>query len=107
MKKRTLTAEQIAARDARRARFQGMVKQLAKMSEADRAQLAAQCGAVLNIEGRALSVTNTILCFLQCPGVSVVGGFRQWIKAGRCVRKGEHGLTIWIPLGAGKAEAAA
>ncbi len=97
--KRQLTPEQTAARDAKRARFQATVKKVADMPEAERAQLATQCGAVLTVEGRALSVTNTILCFLQRPGVSVVGGFRQWIRAGRCVRKGEHGLTIWIPLG--------
>lgn len=105
MKRKTLSPEQSAARDARRARFQALVKNLAAMPEAERAGLAVQCGAVLNVEGRALSTTNTILCFLQRPGVSVVAGFRQWLKAGRCVRKGEHGLTIWIPLGAKANEA--
>ena len=103
--KKKLTPEQQAAREARRERFRATVKKVAEMPEAERAQLALQCGAVVTCEGRALSVTNTILCFLQRPGVSVVGGFRQWIKAGRCVRKGEHGLTIWIPLGVKENEA--
>jgi antirestriction protein ArdC len=35
---------------------------------------------------------------MQNPRASVVGGFRQWLKAGRAVRKGEAGACIWIPL---------
>jgi hypothetical protein len=30
---------------------------------------------------------------------TIVGGFRQWLKQGRCVKKGEHRSDIWIPLG--------
>jgi hypothetical protein len=30
---------------------------------------------------------------------SVVGGFQQWIKAGKVVKRGEHGMTIWFPIG--------
>ena len=97
--KKQLTPEQIAARDAKRERFKVIVKKIAAMPEAERAQLIMQAGAVVTCEGRALSLTNTMLAVLQFPGVSIVGGFRQWLKAGRCVRKGEHGLSIWIPLG--------
>ena len=32
----------------------------------------------------------------------MVGGFRQWIKAGRAVRKGEHGMSILVPCMPGK-----
>jgi hypothetical protein len=99
MKKRTLTPEQIAARDARRLKFRALVKQVAALSDEQRAALVMQAGAVVTCEGRALSPRNTILLFYQLPGVSVVGGFRQWIKAGRAVRKGQHGGTISIPLG--------
>ena len=28
---------------------------------------------------------------------TIVGGFRQWLREGRAVRKGEHGLGILIP----------
>ncbi|MGV1047645.1 MAG: hypothetical protein ACOYD4_03850, partial [Solirubrobacterales bacterium] len=28
-----------------------------------------------------------------------VGGFRQWLKHGRAVRKGERGAMIWTPTG--------
>ncbi|MDQ3722902.1 MAG: ArdC-like ssDNA-binding domain-containing protein, partial [Actinomycetota bacterium] len=27
-----------------------------------------------------------------------LAGFRAWLKLGRCVRKGEKGLTIWAPM---------
>jgi hypothetical protein len=33
----------------------------------------------------------------QLPTASMVGGFRQWLDKGRAVKKGEHGLMIWIP----------
>ena len=35
---------------------------------------------------------------------SVVGGFSQWRQAGRRVKKGEHGMGIWIPVGKPKDE---
>src|SRR5208282_4903090 len=44
------------------------------------------------------------LCLMQIPGASMVGGFRQWLKLGRCVRKGQHGASIWVPAGARKAD---
>lgn len=40
---------------------------------------------------------------IERADLTVVAGFRQWIKAGRCVCKGEHGLTIWVPVGGKKA----
>ena len=97
--KRQLTPEQAQARDARREKFKQLVKQVAAMSDTERAALALNAGAVVTVEGKALSPINTMLCFMQLPNVSVVGGFRQWLKAGRCVRKGQHGATIWVPLG--------
>lgn len=100
-----LTPEQAAARDARRANFRNLVKQVAAMSDAARHAMILNAGAVVTCEGRALSVANTILCFLQLPGVSMVGGFRQWIRQGRCVRKGQHGAQICIPLGSRTDEA--
>jgi antirestriction protein ArdC len=39
------------------------------------------------------------MAVLQRPDVTIVGGFRQWQQVGRKVKKGEHGLYIWIPLG--------
>ena len=95
-KRRQLTDEQIAARDARRARFSALATQVGAMSETERAQLAASIMPT-TIEGRPLSVHNACLIAIQCPTATLVGGFNQWIKAGRYVRKGEHGLMIWAP----------
>lgn len=103
--KKKLNPEQAAARDARRANFRHLVKQVASMSDAARHAMILNAGAVITCEGRALSVANTILTMLQLPGVSMVGGFRQWIRQGRCVRKGQHGAQICIPLGARTDEA--
>jgi hypothetical protein len=95
---KTLTAEQIAKRDARRARFKALWKQVADMPELERIQLSNKLG-IVTVEGRQLSLNNQCLLALQCPGASVVGGFRQWIAQGRAVMKGQHGHMIWCPTG--------
>lgn len=49
-------------------------------------------------DGKTLSGQNAFLCELQLgePAL-VVGGFRQWRKSGRKVRKGGRALAIYIP----------
>lgn len=96
--KRQLTEEQKAKSAERKERFRKLVKQIADMPEVERAKMTIKIGAVVTCEGRALSVTNTMLCLLQNPTVSMVGGFRQWIKQGRAVIKGQHGIMIWVPV---------
>src|SRR5215212_288857 len=91
------TAEQKAAAAERRARFTELAKQVAEMSDDDRATLVAHVGATVTCEGRALSVHNSCLVLTQRPTASMVGGFRQWKAHGRSVKKGEHGLMIWVP----------
>lgn len=98
-KRKELTAEQIAARDARRSRFRDLARKVSKMSDAERAALMARLPAVVSIEGRPLSPFNSCLIAYQNPQASLVGGFRQWLAHGRAVRKGEHGAMIWIPAG--------
>lgn len=104
--KREPTAEQKTKAAERKARFRTLVKQVAAMNDQERAQLTNRVGAVLTCQGHALSLTNTMLLILQCPGVSMVGGFRQWLKQSRCVKKGEHGSMIWIPIGSKAKEGA-
>src|SRR5262245_46008722 len=53
-------------------------------------------------EGRAPSPFNTCLVLNQLLTASKVGGFRQWKDKGRSVKKGEHGLMIWVPTGKGE-----
>lgn len=95
--RKNITPEQKAKAEERRARFKQLVKQVSQMTDAERFEMIARVGAVVTCEGRALSPTNTVLCLMQLPGVSMVGGFKQWLRQGRSVVKGQHGISIWIP----------
>src|SRR5215203_5152072 len=108
MAKRQPTAEQKAKAAERRARFTELANRVAEMSADERAALVAHVGAVVTCEGHALSVHNSCLVLTQLPTAAMVGGFRQWKAHGRSVRKGEHGLMIWVPTSRkGDAEATA
>jgi hypothetical protein len=98
---RKWSAEQIQKREVRKAQFRALWKQVADMPELQRIQLANKVG-IVTCEGHELSLANQCLLALQCPNVSVVGGFRQWIKQGRAVVKGQHGHMIWVPIGKGQ-----
>jgi hypothetical protein len=86
---------------------QEVMKWLATTSAAEREDIAARIGAVVTVEGRPLSRCNQALVAFQSGALTamptVVGGFRQWLRAGRCVEKGQHGLAIWYPRGGKKA----
>lgn len=97
--KRQLTEEQKQKSEARRAKFRALAKQIGAMTDEARTVLASRMGALVTVEGRAISLKNTCLIAIQKPDATLIGGFRQWLKAGRCVRKGETGLMIWIPAG--------
>lgn len=96
MGKRQLTDEQKAATEEKRRKFHAMVKKVAAMSDEQRAELASKT-MVATVEGHTLSLHNQILVALQCPSATLVGGFRQWHGQGRTVRRGEHGISIWVP----------
>jgi hypothetical protein len=92
------TEEQKAKAAERRERFRALAKQVAELPDAERARLSAELVAVVTVEGHPLSFANTMLACFQRPGVTIVGGFAQWLKAGRAVRKGETGIGIWVPI---------
>ena len=70
---------------------------LALMSEDQRQALADKFG-IVTAEGHLLTPYNQCFLVAQSPiNFTVVGGFRQWKKAGRIVRKGEHGFLILVP----------
>jgi hypothetical protein len=96
MRLKELTEEQKAKAAARKAAFRELWKKVAAAPELERIQLANRLG-LRTCEGHELSLCNTMLVALQCPTASVLGGFRQWLKMGRAVRKGEHGAMIWVP----------
>ena len=95
--KRAYTAEQQAAFSERKTKFRTLAKQISAMTQDERNALAARLPAIVTVEGRALSLFNQCMLATQCPNATLVGGFRQWINAGRAVRKGEHGYAIWVP----------
>jgi hypothetical protein len=99
MNVRKATPEQQAKAEARRAQFKALAEQIAALSADQRLSMAARMAGAVTVEGRSLSVHNACLLACQRPDATVVGGFGQWIKAGRGVRKGEHGLMIWAPTG--------
>jgi len=84
----------------KQAKVKALRAKLKSLSDAEKQALINR-GLILTIEGHALSVTNTMLLYLQSNGrtPTVVGGYQQWRKAGRQVMKGEHGYTIWFPAG--------
>lgn len=48
--------------------------------------------------GSRYSLGNLILIGAQRPTATVVCGYRAWAKAGRQVRRGEHGIRILAPI---------
>ncbi len=102
---RNATPEQKAKAAERRAQMRAIAKRISLMPLPERVALAQRI-PVTTIEGRALSMFNCCMVAMQNPTATIVGGFRQWIKAGRAVKKGEHGAAIWFPLGDKKNDAA-
>lgn len=100
MTRRQPTEAQKQAAKERRAKIMAMAKRIAAMTPEQQAELTRQ--NIITIEGHALSHKNQMMVAFQGCKSTVVGGFQQWKKAGRQVRKGEHGFGIWFPIGAPK-----
>lgn len=78
-----------------------LLRAISAMSEAERAEMADRMPRVMNPQGHFLTVHNTLLLCQQAQrsDLTVVAGFRQWIKAGRVVRKGQKSLGyIAVPI---------
>ncbi len=91
------TAEQKEAAQQRRANMRALAKTISGMTPDERSQFAEKI-PVVTIEGRPLSPFNQCMVAMQNHNATVVGGFRQWIKSGRAVMKGQHGYAIWVPI---------
>ena len=77
-------------------------KTLSEMTEGQSQAVADKLG-IVTVEGHLLTPHNQ--CFLVAQSeinFTIVGGFQQWKKAGRIVRKGEHGFLIFVPSKAKK-----
>lgn len=96
---RTISPEQRAKTEERRAKFKEFCQRVAAMSEDQRAAIAARM-PIVNPDGHALSPYNSCLILSQFAGTpTIVAGFAQWRKHGRQVCKGQSGLMIWVPIG--------
>lgn len=102
--RRAPTEEQKQAAAERRARIKEIAAKVSNMTPAQREAMAMRFGGIVTVEGRRLSPFNSCLLLNQAETVSMVGGFQQWRKAGRVVRKGSRGLAIWIPTGGSSSE---
>ena len=85
-----------------------LAKTIKAMTEVQRLEFAAQ-SPVFTCEGHVLSTWNQCALIIQgqwdgiCP--TLVAGFRQWKKAARQVRKGQHACgSIMVPMKGKKAE---
>ena len=85
-----------AANPERKELFANMARKIAAMSDTERDTLAAQM-PVVTVTGHPLSPRNACMVAMQCSSATIVGGFKQWLAAGRCVKKGEHGMLILVP----------
>ena len=77
--------------------------------EADRERAVAAVEALQSSEGwrnwlrtrskfHNYSFINQLLIAMQRPNATYVTGFRKWLDLGYAVRRGEHGLWIWMPV---------
>ena len=72
-------------------------KSLSEMSVEQRQTVADKFG-IVTVEGHLLTAHNQCFLIAQAElNFSIVGGYKQWQKAGRSVRKGEHGFYIFVP----------
>ena len=61
---------------------------------------------IATTKGHFLSGINAFLVMYQCQANPIkVGGFKQWREIGRRVKKGAHGLAIYLPARPRKAKA--
>src|SRR3990167_3854901 len=91
-----MTTEQ---KQERKKKLNEIIKQIAKLPQAERDLLATKHG-IKTSEGHNLSPWNCVFLVYQGARSLIIGGFRQWQRAGRIVRKGEHATgVIYVPLG--------
>ncbi|HNC59609.1 MAG TPA: ArdC family protein [Leptospiraceae bacterium] len=76
-------------------RLRKLSKMVSEMSESERLERFG--GNVISCEGKSFSAFNTYFMIAQNEKCTLVGGFEQWKKQGRQVKKGETAMAIWIP----------
>lgn len=78
-----------------------LAAKIGRMGPEERQAIADQLPVVINPDGHALTPLNTILLCQQSKrtDLTIVAGFKQWVKVKRVVRKGEKSIGfIRVPL---------
>ena len=85
-------------KEEKKTRIKELMSKISQLSDEQKQMLVEKLG-ITNPEGHILTGRNQALLYFQAEGnpLSVVGGFQQWQKYGRVVRKGEHGYLIAVP----------
>ena len=84
----------------RNKKLRQIASKLSKMTPAELAATAAQM-PIVTCEGRTLSLHNQAFLALQAGHrtITMIGGYRQWMKQGRAVTRAEHACgSIFVPL---------
>lgn len=96
---RTFTAAQRAeAERARRAMVEGLHQQLAQRIAQMDTKEEWQRWLTFAASFHRYSFSNTVLIWSQCPGATLVAGYRSWQAMGRQVRRGESAIRILGPV---------
>ena len=66
----------------------------AKVKALNQDELAHAGAGVVMVTGHEVSPKNAALARMQSPSCTQLGGFHQWLDAGRCVNKGESSIII-------------
>lgn len=106
--KKQQTPEQIKAKEEKKEKLQLLVKKIAEMPPEEVEKMKERIN-IITCEGLPLSGRNSLLLDLQAAyeniKIVMIGGFKQWNKVNRTVKKGEKSkLEILIPCNASKNE---
>lgn len=96
-RKLDLTPEQKAASEERKTRLRAIATSIKELAPEKVEAESKALGLIPSVEGHEMSAFNSMFLRRQLATVSEVGGFRQWKKNGRKVKKGSKALALWMP----------
>lgn len=76
-----------------------MVKEMTEQLQAFSDTIDDEMRAAIIARVRGYSERNAMLIVMQLEDATDVRGYAEWLKNGRQVRKGEHGIKILAPAG--------
>jgi len=88
------------ARIERNRQLRQIASKLSKITPSELAAIAANM-PIVTCEGRTLSLHNQAFLALQAGSrtITMIGGYRQWMKHARAVTQGQHACgSIFVPL---------